>query len=137
MQNDYQFRLDFDVRDYECDIEGIVNNAVYLHYLEHTRHAFLKGRGIDFAEMAERGVNLVVTRIEIDYLFPLRSGDRFWTGLNMTRVSRLRFGFMQDIYRLSDQKPILRAKVIGTAIDDQGKPCLPQELANLLDGAST
>ncbi len=35
---DYQFKLNFEVRDYECDLGGIVNNAVYQHYLEHTRH---------------------------------------------------------------------------------------------------
>jgi acyl-CoA thioesterase FadM len=42
---DYQFRLDFEVRDYECDLQGIVNNAVYQNYLEHTRHEFLKQKG--------------------------------------------------------------------------------------------
>ena len=45
------------VRDYECDIEGIVNNANYLHYIEHTRHLFLKERGLSFAEMHNKGVD--------------------------------------------------------------------------------
>ena len=45
-----------EVRDYECDIEGIVNNANYLHYTEHTRHLFLKHCGLSFAEMHEKGV---------------------------------------------------------------------------------
>lgn len=44
---DHQFRLEFDVRDYECHMEGIVNDAVYLNYLEHVRHVFLKPSGID------------------------------------------------------------------------------------------
>ena len=35
---DYIFTTRMQVRDYECDIEGIVNNANYLHYAEHTRH---------------------------------------------------------------------------------------------------
>ena len=38
---EYQFETRMEVRDYECDIQGIVNNANYLHYLEHTRHRFL------------------------------------------------------------------------------------------------
>ncbi len=38
---DYKFCLDFKVRDYECDMEGIVNNATYMNYLEHARHEFL------------------------------------------------------------------------------------------------
>jgi acyl-CoA thioester hydrolase len=107
----------------------MVNNAVYLHYLEHARHEVLRAWGVDFAGWAARGVYLVVTRIEVDYLLPLRSGDQFWLGTNTQRVSPLRFAFLQDIYRRPDDKPVLRAKVIGTAINDQGRPRLPAELA--------
>jgi acyl-CoA thioester hydrolase len=129
---DYPFKLELEVRDYECDVEGIVNNAVYLNYLEHARHIFLKQRGLDFVEYAKKGIILVVTRLEIDYLYPLRSSDRFYVGLKVERVSRLRFGFLQDIFRLPDEKPILRAKIIGTSLDEAGKPFLPPELVNLI-----
>lgn len=127
MEN-YSFKLDFEVRDYECDLSGIVNNAVYQNYLEHTRHVYLKSSGLDFATLEKQGVTLVVIRIEMDFLFPLRSGDKFYVGLNPERVSRLRFGFQQDIYRLPDEKPILAAKVIGTALNEQGRPRLPKQL---------
>jgi acyl-CoA thioester hydrolase len=129
---DYQFKLELEVRDYECDVEGIVNNAVYLNYLEHTRHIFLKQHGIDFVEYAKMGINLVVTRLEIDYLSPLRSSDKFYVELSLERVSRLRFGFLQDIYRLPDEKPILRARIIGTSLNEAGKPFLPAELEKLI-----
>jgi acyl-CoA thioester hydrolase len=128
----YQFTLEFEVRDYECDLQGIVNNAVYQHYLEHTRHVFIKQQGLDFAALTRQGINLVVVRIEIDYLFPLRSGDQFEVGLNLERVSRLRFGFEQDILRLPDHKPVLRAKVIATALNERGRPMLPQAIEDLL-----
>ena len=51
MMSKYIFETKMEVRDYECDIEGIVNNANYLHYMEHTRHLFLKECGLSFAEM--------------------------------------------------------------------------------------
>jgi acyl-CoA thioester hydrolase len=129
----YHFRLDFEVRDYECDLSGIVNNAVYQHYLEHARHIFLKSQGIDFADWVRRGISLVVVRMELDYLYPLRSGDRFFVGLNTERVSRLRFGLNQDIHRLPDEKPVLRARVIATAINASGRPKLPAELEALFE----
>jgi acyl-CoA thioester hydrolase len=131
MEN-YHFKLEFEVRDYECDLSGIVNNAVYQNYLEHARHMYLKTRELDFAGLEEQGVTLVVIRIEMDFLFPLRSGDKFYVGVKPERVSRLRFGFQQDIYRLPDEKPILAAKVIGTALNEQGRPRIPAEIEELL-----
>ncbi len=129
---DYQYTLDFTVRDYECDLAGMVNNASYLNYIEHARHEFLRSKGVDFAGLARKGLYLVVIRIELDYLYSLRSGDKFSIGTNLDRVSRLRFGFQQDIYRMPDGKPVLKAKVIGTAVDDKGKPMLPKELERIL-----
>jgi len=126
--NKYQFEKNLEVRDYECDLQGIVNNAVYLHYLEHTRHMFLKHVGIDFAALVEDGTNLVVIRAEIDYLYSLRSGNQFIVCLNWERVSRLRFGFLQDIYRLPDHKPILKAKIMCTSVNNAGKPTVLREL---------
>ena len=137
MEN-YRFKLNLEVRDYECDLSGIVNNALYQHYLEHARHSYLKDQDIDFAELEHRGITLVVIRIEMDFLFPLRSGDKFFVGVNVERVSRLRFGFTQDIYRLPDNKPILTAKVVWTALNEKGRPRLPAEIeqliANRMDG---
>lgn len=122
------FHYDFEVRDYECDLQGIVNNAVYQNYLEHARHQFLKSAGLDFAELSVQGVNLVVVRIELDYLFPLRTGDLFRVSVETEAVSRLRFGINQQIHRLPDEKPILRARIIASGIDVRGRPHLLKEL---------
>ncbi len=73
----YIFEAHMEVRDYECDIEGIVNNANYLHYAEHTRHLFLKSRNLSFAEMHERGIDAVVARMNLQYKTPLRCDDEF------------------------------------------------------------
>jgi acyl-CoA thioester hydrolase len=128
----YAFTCEMGVRDYECDMQGIVNNGIYFNYLEHVRHLYLKGIGIDFAEFTKNGINLVVVRSEMDYKTSLTSGDRFLVGLNLVRESRLRFAFLQDIYRLPDEKPVLNARVIGTALNARGRPHLPTELDSLL-----
>ena len=51
MQPQYVFETEMEVRDYECDIQGIVNNANYLHYTEHTRHLYLQSLGVSFAKL--------------------------------------------------------------------------------------
>ena len=104
------FETRMEVRDYECDIEGIVNNANYLHYMEHTRHLFLKACGLSFAEMHNRGVDAVVHRTDITYKIPLRCDDEFISRLRITKES-LRYVFHQDIIRASDMKLCTKAKV--------------------------
>jgi acyl-CoA thioester hydrolase len=122
------FHVEFKVRDYECDLQGIVNNANYMHYLEHTRHEYLHHIGLDFAKLTREGILLVVKRIELDYLFPLRSGDSFIVDCRTERISPLRFGFIQSIRRIEGNKHIANAMVIGTAINRQGRPFLPPEI---------
>jgi acyl-CoA thioester hydrolase len=125
--NDYVFSTEFTVRDYECDIQGVVNNANYQHYLEHARHEFLVSRGISFSQLHDEGVDLIVTRIEIDYKHPLRSRDKFVVKLNLVREGNVRIVFIQDIFRLPDEKPVVRARVTGVATKN-GRPARPGEL---------
>lgn len=124
----YPFAIEMAVRDYECDIQGIVNNAVYQNYLEHARHEYLKSIGIDFADYAQQGINLVVVRAEIDYKQALKSGDVFSVGVRMEKESRIRFAFVQEIQRLSDSQKAIQARIIGTAIGSNGRPTLPEAL---------
>ena len=132
----YQHHLKFKVRDYECDMQGVVNNSVYQNYLEHARHDFLLSMGINFAEMTSRGVHLLVVRAELDYRQSLRSNDEFVVCSNIEQASKLRFVFKQDIYRNSDQKIMLQAKITGTSINQRGRPFVAKELALLFDDSS-
>jgi acyl-CoA thioester hydrolase len=129
---DYIFTLEMSVRDYECDMQGIVNNSVYQNYIEHVRHEYLKQVGIDFSDYARQGINLVVVRAELDYKYPLASGDAFVVGLNMRRETALKFAFYQDIFRLPDHKLVLKAKITGTALNQRGRPEIPAELDRLM-----
>jgi acyl-CoA thioester hydrolase len=126
-ENDYIYSVEFTVRDYECDVQGIVNNANYLHYLEHARHRFLVSKGISFTQLHDEGIDLIITRIEIDYKYPLRSQDIFVVRLYILREGNVRIAFMQDIFRLPDNKAIVHAKVTGTAIRN-GRPFRPGQI---------
>ena len=128
---EYLRSLEFKVRDYECDMQGVVNNSVYQNYLEHARHEYLQSEGINFAEMTAKGINLVVVRAEFDYRDSLQSNDAFVVKSNFTRLSRVRFQFIQDIYRLSDNKLMLQALVTGTSINQRGRPFVPEALERL------
>ncbi len=125
------FKIEMKVRDYECDLQGIVNNSVYFNYLEHARHEFLLANKIDFAQLAADKINLVVLRSEMDYKLSLVPGDEFYVEVTPERISKLKFGFRQIIKRKSDDKIAINALVIGTSVNHRGRPFLPQEIDTL------
>ncbi len=126
------YTIKMNVRDYECDMQGIVNNGVYQNYLEHARHEYLKQIGVDFAEYARQGINLVVIRAELDYKTPLVSGDRFVVSVELVRESRVKFAFVQQIHREGDNALVMDARIIGTAINSNGRPEIPEKLSDLI-----
>jgi len=119
-QDKYIFTLEIAVRDYELDSEGIVNNAIYLHYLEHTRHAFVKQEGIPFGSLTSDGLVPVVRRMEIDYFTPLRTGDVMLSRLWIERKGP-RFIFYQDIFRKVDGAPVVSAVVTIVCMEKNGR----------------
>ena len=107
----YCYETRMAVRDYECDIEGIVNNANYLHYCEHTRHLFLKECGLSFAEMHEKGVDAVVARMNLQYKTPLRCDDEFLSRMWLEKDG-IKYIFHQDIFRASDEVLCFRGDIM-------------------------
>lgn len=115
MENKYIYELKMKVRDYECDLQGIVNNANYQHYLEHTRHEFLLSIGVSFAELHTQGVDPVVARINMAFKTPLKSGDEFISKLYMKKEG-IKYVFYQDIFRLPDNKVSIKAVVESVCV---------------------
>lgn len=108
--NKYIYELTLKVRDYECDLQGIVNNANYQHYLEHTRHEFLLSAGVSFDDLHTQGIDPVVARITISFKTPLKSGDQFVSKLYLKKEG-IKYVFYQDIFRKEDNKIVVKAVV--------------------------
>ena len=107
---DYIFEIEMKVRDYECDAQGIVNNANYQHYMEHTRHEFIESLGVKFDGLHDKGLDPVVARLTLAFKTPLRGGDRFRSCLSL-RKEGIKYVFGQDIYRIPDNRIIVKGQV--------------------------
>lgn len=125
------FEVEFIVRDYECDLQAVVNNANYQHYLEHARHEYLISKGVNFVDLHNEGIDLIVTRVEIDYKYPLRSRDRFIVKVDIEREGNARLVFIQEICRIPDKKLIVKARVTGVATKN-GRPVPPGKIVDQL-----
>jgi YbgC/YbaW family acyl-CoA thioester hydrolase len=116
------FSIELQVRDYELDQYGVVNNSVYLGYLEHARHEFLRGLGIDGAEVARAGRALTLSEIHVRFRDSLRSRDRFTVSVTIAEVGGARVTFGQAIHKEGDPKPALEATAVAVFLDERGRP---------------
>lgn len=105
------FEHNLKVRDYECDVQGHVNNANYQHYFEVTRHEFLESVGLNFHELHQQGIDAVVARVDIRYKIPLVGMDEFICTVKAMERQNVKFIFYQEIYRLSDNALCAKAKI--------------------------
>jgi acyl-CoA thioester hydrolase len=112
---DYLFTTELETRDYECDLQGVVNNANYQHYLEYTRHKWLQSRGQSFQQWHNQGIDVMLSEINIRYKTPLHGQEEFVSCLNLHREGA-RFIFDQDIYRKSDMKLCINATVTVVSV---------------------
>ncbi|MFC8096878.1 acyl-CoA thioesterase [Streptomyces sp. NPDC057301] len=69
------FSVPVTVRGYETDVQGHLNQAVYLNYAEHARWTLLHTAGISQTGLASKGVGPVALETTIRYKRELLAGD--------------------------------------------------------------
>lgn len=116
---EYDFKLTIKVRDYECDLQGVVNNSNYQRYMEHTRHEYLESLGENFGAMHEKGIDAFVSRVDIQFKTSLRSGDSCLSCLRLAKEGP-KLVFYQDLFRSSDGALAAKGKV-ETVVVENGK----------------
>ncbi|MBB3187426.1 acyl-CoA thioesterase [Microbacter margulisiae] len=131
----YIFELPFEVRDYECDLQGIVNNAVYQNYFEHTRHKFLLSKNISFSELHKKGIDAVVVKVEISFKHSLLPDTPFISKLSLKKEG-VRYVFHQALFSIDNQTLFASART-ETVILNQGKLGFTPELDAIVQEAET
>lgn len=110
LMNKELFCYEMKVRDYECDVQGVVNNANYQHYLEHARHEFLLSRGLSFSRLHAEGIDFMVAKATLEYKWALRGDDRFAVTVDVKREG-VKLVCLQNVYRLPDEKLCVKGRV--------------------------
>lgn len=121
-----------EVRGYEIDLQGIVNNAVYLQYLDQTRILYLLSKKIDWETWHKNGYNLVVNHIDLHFKQSLRQHDQFYVTAVAKPKGRLKIVFEQSIFK-QDNTLIAHATVTCVCVSTAtNKPISSPELIQLL-----
>jgi acyl-CoA thioester hydrolase len=114
-----------DVRFAELDPYGHVNHAVYVTYFEVARTEALEACGIPLHLMAERGVQIVVTQLEVRFRRSATAGDRLTVETSMSEIRRASSVWSQRILR--GDEVLVTATVTAGITDRAGKPCKPPD----------
>jgi acyl-CoA thioester hydrolase len=134
MSNNKKFIWQSEVRDYELDFQGVVNNAIYLHYLDQARAKFFNEIGIDLKVCTDKQINIVLIKTEISFIRSLTFAEEFVVHTMVSRVSRLKLLFDQQIVSNKTNQLILKSNNLVCCVDTKsGKPCRLDVLQNLND----
>ncbi|MCL6637806.1 MAG: acyl-CoA thioesterase [Alicyclobacillus sp.] len=116
--------LDVVVRSTEIDINGHVNNAKYLEYLEWGREDWYEQCGLDYGTLYKLGAITVVAHISIDFRREARQNEhlRVYTWLNSVGRTSLR---LRQVIQNVQQQPVIEAEVVVVTIDPQTRRPTP------------
>jgi acyl-CoA thioester hydrolase len=124
---DFEYIHSDQVRDYELDIQGIVNNSCYFNYVEHARHEFLKHHNLDFAILSKNQIQLVAIEAKGKYRLPLKSGDRYQIGVRVAREGKLKLRFIQKIFNESKQL-VFDSETLAVTLNGNNRPFFANQL---------
>jgi acyl-CoA thioester hydrolase len=80
----------FSVMTYDIDFAGVLNNGVYIRWLEDLRLMYAD-QILPLAEADQRGIVPTLSRTEIDYVAPVRFPDKVEGRMGMLEHGRARF----------------------------------------------
>ena len=121
MKNKNRSFWEAEVRDYEVDFQGILNNACYFHYLDNARCLFFRENGLDVIACSKEGINIVIIEAKLTFKFPMKYADIFTVESVLTQASKVKFLFDQKIYLSKNKKQILDAQNIICSVDAKTK----------------
>lgn len=121
-----------EVRDYEVDFQGIVNNASYMNFLDQARSKYLENLGFDIVTIAQQGINIVLYESCLKFKHSLRFRDEYSVKTKLFRTSRFKLLMIQSITNIKTGIICVEAENYLCCVDTKtGKPCMHQAFENL------
>lgn len=93
-----EVKLNIIVRSTEIDVNGHVNNAKYLEYLEWGREEWYDTVGLHYDTFTGLGVQTVTVNININYRKECRQGDKLTILTRPEKMGRTSFVLKQELY---------------------------------------
>jgi acyl-CoA thioester hydrolase len=105
----------FPVATYDIDFAGVLNNGVYIRWLEDLRRIFAD-QILPLAEADKRGIVPTISRTEIDYLAPVQFPDQVEGRMGLLEHGRARFILWAEFRSEARRALTARAKQTGVFV---------------------
>lgn len=124
--------LDAVVRCTEIDVNGHLNNAKYVEYLEWGREEWYERQGFPYERLRALGAITVVVNITLNLRRPCHQGDRLNIVTRPQRRGRTSFALAQRIEKAGGEVVADAVVTLVTVEPDSRRPRpLPEEFARL------
>ncbi|MEX0958036.1 MAG: tol-pal system-associated acyl-CoA thioesterase [Burkholderiales bacterium] len=118
-RTDISLALPIRVYYQDTDAAGVVFHATYLNFLERARVEWLRARGFELREMADRyGVFFIVRTLEIAYVRPAQLDDLVHATARVQKMGRVQVTFAQTVLREAEE--LVRAQVNLACVSAEG-----------------
>ncbi|WP_047152012.1 acyl-CoA thioesterase [Aneurinibacillus tyrosinisolvens] len=126
--------LEIVVRSTEIDVNGHVNNAKYLEYLEWGREEWYEQAHLDYDTFDAMGIQTVTVNITINYRKECRQNDRLTITTSPEKLGRTSYVLKQEIHN-QDGVPVADALVTSVTMDSETRTArpVPAELARIFE----
>lgn len=114
-----QHEIELRVRYSETDAMGYLHHANYFIYFEMGRTELLRHMGGNYRQMEERGIFLVVAKLECKYLAPARYDDVLRLRTTLVRTTLAKVQHKYEIFR--DGKLLTTGESTLACVDRQGQ----------------
>jgi YbgC/YbaW family acyl-CoA thioester hydrolase len=116
----------------EVDVNGHVNNAKYVEYLEWGREEWYEAQGFPYARLLALGAITVVVNLNVTLRRPCHQGDRLRIVTRPERRGRTSFALAQRIDKANDAVAAEAVVTVVTVDPATRRPRpLPEEFARL------
>mgnify|MGYP001602168743 CR=1 FL=1 len=126
--------IEFRVRYAETDRMGVVYHSHYLVWCEIGRTDHIRGSGMTYREMEQRGITLAVAEASIRYKAPARYDDMVRVQTTISDVSSRTVTFDYVIANADTDEILATAHTTLVSLDRQQRvAALPRDVRDLLE----
>ena len=121
----FRFYHPIEVRYWDLDPQGHVNNAKYLTYFEQARVAYWIEMGFFSKDQSFMELGVILADVHITYFEPIYFGQNIKAGVHVARLGNKSMTWEQNIVEVESGKEFAKGEIVIVAYDYKEEKTIP------------